>query len=70
MALLRIAGFSRELSAGLLAGVGDLLGIADPGAAIGVYDAMAGDQLDAARSWLTAAPAYRAALEALGGRDG
>jgi len=70
MALMRIAGFSRELSAGLLAGVGDLLGIADPGAAIGVYDSMTDDRLDAARSWLTSSPSYRAALEALGNARG
>jgi hypothetical protein len=70
MALLRIAGFSRDLSAGLLAGVGDLLGIADPGAAIGVFDSMTDDQLGAARSWLTSSPAYRAALEALGNGRG
>jgi len=70
MALLRMAGFSRELGAGLLAGVGDLLGIADPGAAIGVYDRMTEDQLNAARSWLMSAPNYRAALEALGGASG
>jgi hypothetical protein len=70
MALLRISGFSRELSAGLLAGVGDLLGIADPGAAIGVYDAMTDDQLNAARSWLASSPNYRASLEALGNARG
>ena len=35
MSLLRMAGTSRELSAGLLAGIGDLLGISDAGAAIG-----------------------------------
>jgi hypothetical protein len=70
MALLRISGFSRELSAGLLAGVGDLLGIADPGAAIGIYDAMTDDQLDAARSWLASSPNYRSALELLGNARG
>jgi hypothetical protein len=70
MALLRISGFSRELSAGLLAGVGDLLGIADPGAAIGVYDAMTEDQLEAARSWLASSPSYRSALELLGNSRG
>ena len=70
MALLRISGFSRELCAGLLAGVGDLLGIADPGAAIGVYDSMGQDQLDAARAWLTASPSYRASIEALGSARG
>jgi len=66
MTLLRMAGMPRDLSAGLLAGIGDLLGIADPGAAIGDYDRMTDAQAQAARSWLLTAPAYRAALERLG----
>lgn len=70
MALLRVGGFSRELSAGLLAGIGDLLGIADPGAAIGVFDTMAPDEIQAAAVWLTASPAYRASLDALGSHNG
>ena len=70
MALLRAAGFSRDLSAGLLASIGDLLGIADPGAAIGVFDAMTPDEIQASAVRLAAAQAYRAALERLGGADG
>lgn len=70
MALLRLAGFSRELSAGLLASVGDLLGIDDPGAAIGVFDRMGADEIKAAASWLAAPFDYRTALEALGSRNG
>lgn len=70
MALLQMAGFSREISAGLLAAIGDLLGIADPGAAIGVFDGMTPDKVQAAASWLGAAPAYRRALEMLGGNRG
>jgi hypothetical protein len=66
MSLLRTAGMSRELSAGLLAGIGDLLGIADAGAAIGIFDRMTDSEAQAARSWLVTAPAYRAALERLG----
>jgi hypothetical protein len=66
MALLRIAGMSRTLSAGLLAGIGDLLGIADAGEAIGQFDQMTDEDSDAARSWLLTAPAYRIALERLG----
>ena len=64
-ALLRVGGASRELCAGLLASIGDLLGIDDPGAAIGVFDGMTPDQVQAAAMWLTAAPAYRAALHTL-----
>lgn len=70
MALLRLAGFSRELSAGLLASIGDLLGIGDPGAAIGVLDRMSAEEVKAAASWLSAPSAYRAALQALGNRNG
>lgn len=70
MALLRLAGFSRELSAGLLASVGDLLGIDDPGAAIGIFDRMTAEEVKAAASWLAAPADYRAALDALGRRNG
>lgn len=70
MALFRICGFGRELSAGLLASVGDLLGIADPGEAIGVFDRMTGEQVDAARSWLSTSTVFRTALDALRGNHG
>ncbi len=66
MALLRIAGFSRELAAGLLASVGDLLGIANPGAAMGVFDSLTDEQLRAASVWLATSSSYRAALNSLG----
>ena len=66
MSLLRMAGMSRELSAGILAGIGDLLGISDAGAAIGLFDRITDDQAQAARSWMVTASAYRAALERLG----
>jgi hypothetical protein len=66
MVLFRMAGVSRQLTARLLAGIGDLLGLADPGHAIGVFDRMSEGHLEAARTWLTADRAYRSALEALG----
>ena len=66
MALLKTAGTSRDFSAGLLAGIGDLLGITDAGAAIALFDAMSDEQAQANRSWLTTSPTYRAALERLG----
>lgn len=68
--LMRVAGFSREVSAGILASIGDLLGVDDAGAAISDFDAFDPDQVTAARSWLAASPAYRAALGALGGANG
>jgi len=70
MRLMRVADFSRELSAGMLASIGDLLGIADPGAAIGVFDGMGEEEVRAAASWLGASPAYRSALNALGTLNG
>lgn len=66
IALFRIAGLSRALTAGLLAGVGDLLGIADAGAAIAIFDRMSSAEVESARSWLLTAPDYRAAVERLG----
>ena len=66
MGLLRVAGASRELGAGLLAAIGDLLGIADPGQAISIFDRMTEEEVSAARAWLSTAPEYRTALETLG----
>ncbi|HSQ98467.1 MAG TPA: DUF2336 domain-containing protein [Sphingomicrobium sp.] len=70
MALLRVAGFSRELSAGLLASLGDLLGIDDPGSAIGIFDGMSAEEVKAAASWISAPARYRAAIELLGNGNG
>jgi hypothetical protein len=66
MALLRVAGASRQLSAGLLGGIGDLLGIADAGEAIGLFDRMTDGEVQAARSWLITTAGYRSALGRLG----
>jgi hypothetical protein len=66
MAVLRMAGMSRALAAGLLAGIGDLLGIDDAGSAIAIFDSMTEAEVQAARSWLGTAAGYRAALERLG----
>ena len=70
MALFRVAGVSRGLSAGLLAGIGDLLGVDDPAQSISVFDSMTDKQVSEARTWLGTPPAYRAALAALGGEHG
>lgn len=70
MALMRMAGASRLLSAGLLAGIGDLLGVTDAGAAIAAFDAMTDAEVQAARSWLLTTRNYRAALERLGEERG
>jgi hypothetical protein len=70
MALLRMGGVGRQTAAGLLAGIGDLLGIADPGQAIARFDAMSDADVAEALSWLTADPAYKQAAAILGSRDG
>jgi hypothetical protein len=66
MALLRASAFSRDVAAGLLAGIGDLLGIEDAAMAIDLFDGMSDAAVEAERSWLTTAPPYRAALDRLG----
>jgi hypothetical protein len=70
MALLRMGQVRRETAAGLLAGIGDLLGIADPGQAIARFDNMSDADVAEALSWLTADSAYKQAVAALGDTDG
>jgi hypothetical protein len=70
MALLRMGKVRRETAAGLLAGIGDLLGIGDPGQAIARFDNMSDADVAEALSWLTADSAYKQAVAALGGTDG
>lgn len=70
MALLRMGGVRRETAAGLLAGIGDLLGISDPGQAIARFDGMSEGDVADALSWLTADSAYQGAVAALGTSDG
>jgi hypothetical protein len=70
MATLRTAGVSRTVAASLLAGVGDLIGIPDPGRAIDAFDRLTDAEVEDARAWLTADPAYRRAVAALGKTNG
>jgi len=70
MALLRVAGASRSLCAGLLGGIGDLLGIVEAGEAIALFDRMSDDEVRSACGWLVTAPGYRSALERLGEKRG
>ncbi|HEX8842606.1 MAG TPA: DUF2336 domain-containing protein [Sphingomicrobium sp.] len=70
MAMLRTADVSRTVAASLLAGVGDLIGIPDPGRAIDAFDRLTEAETDDARAWLTADPAYRRAVTALGTSNG
>lgn len=70
MALLRMAQLPRELAAGILAAIGDLLGLDDAASAIALFDRMS--ELDVAekRAWLASPPDYRAAVSALEGNHG
>ena len=70
MVLFRLANSPRELVAGLLASIGDLLGLSDAGRAIGLFDSATDDQVTTARTWLTVDPAYRRALGVLENADG
>lgn len=65
MALLRMAGLPREHAAGILAAIGDLLGIDDAARAIALFDRMSEPEVEEARNWLASPPAYRAATEML-----
>jgi hypothetical protein len=66
MALLRIAGVARPTAAGLIAGIGDLLGVNDAGRAIDAYDKLSEAQVEGARSWLNTDRIYRSAAAVLG----
>ena len=68
--LMRVADFSREVSAGVLASIGDLLGVDDAGAAISLFDSLGPEEVAAAKAWLSASPAYRSSLQAIGGPHG
>lgn len=70
MGMLRTAGVSRAVAAGLLAGVGDLIGIPDPGRAIDAFDRFTDAEVEDSRAWLTADPAYRRAVSAFGSSHG
>jgi hypothetical protein len=70
MAVLRAASLQRPGVARLLAGVGDLLGIADPGKAIDAFDGLSDAEVEDARTWLTTDPDYRNAVSALGKSNG
>jgi hypothetical protein len=70
MMLLRMAGASRSLAARLLADIGELLGIADPGEEIAHFDRIDTAAVEATRGWLRLDPHYRVACLALGGSHG
>ena len=68
--LLRLAKVPRPVAAGLVAAIGDLLGIDEPADSMLGFDALDNVALEQARELLLSDPAYRSALAALGGGDG
>jgi hypothetical protein len=70
MALFRIGAVSRQSAASMLAAIGDLLGINDPGRAIDAYNRLTETEVEDAHNWLSTDPAYRSATASLGKADG
>jgi hypothetical protein len=70
MALLRMARLPRETAAALLAGIGDLLGITDPGRAIAEFDRLSDSDVARALNWVSADALYQRAVAALGTSNG
>ncbi|MGN6059579.1 MAG: DUF2336 domain-containing protein [Sphingomicrobium sp.] len=70
MALLRMGRLARETAAALLAGIGDLIGIADPARAIGEFDRLSDVDVANALNWISSDPLYQRAVAALGGKHG
>jgi Uncharacterised protein conserved in bacteria (DUF2336) len=70
IALLRMGRLARETAAALLAGIGDLIGIADPAHAIGEFDRLTDSEAANALNWISADPLYQQAVAALGGHRG
>ena len=70
MGMLRMARVPREITAGLLAATGDLLGINDPARAIGEFDGLTEDDVATSLNRVSADPLYQAAVDALRTGDG
>ena len=70
MLLFRMAGLSRDLAAGILGMLADLIGIEFPGSEIARFDAIGEAEAERARLSLQLDPAYHEALAALGKSDG
>jgi hypothetical protein len=68
--LMRMGGLKRETAAALLAGIGDLLGVNDPGRAIMEFDRLTDADVANSLSWVSADPLYQQAVAALGGDNG
>lgn len=70
MLLFRLASLPRPVAAGILAAVGDLLGVRDPAAAMAQFESLADAALQAHHRLLSSPADYRAALAAMGADRG
>ena len=70
MSLLRMGLVPRETAAALLAAIGDLLGVNDPGRALGEFDSLTDEDVASSLNWLSSDPIYQAAVAALRAGDG
>jgi hypothetical protein len=68
--ILRMAKLSRPVAAGILAAIGDILGVQDPAGALAEFAALKDKDLAEAHVLLTSDPAYRSALAQLGANHG
>ena len=63
--LLRMARVSRQVAAGILAAIGDLLGVHDPADALKLFASLKDVEVEEAHVLVTSDPAYRSALALL-----
>jgi len=68
--LFRMGELKRETAAAILAGIGDLLGVADPGRAIAEFDRLSDADVANALHWISADPLYQQSIAALGADNG
>ena len=67
MLLARLAGLERQAAARIVVAIGGMLGIADPAEAIGEYDGIDTEELEAQCRWLRLPKSYRDSIGLLGG---
>ena len=60
--LLRMAALKRPVAAGILAAIGDLVGVHDPAAALGLFGSLSDSDAAEAHVLVTGDPAYRSAV--------
>jgi hypothetical protein len=70
MTLMRMGGLKRDTAAAMLAGIGDLLGVTDPGRAITEFDRLTDEDVAKSLGWISAEPAYQRAIAALEAGNG